>query len=376
MVIKNGLVFTPDCRFAKADLAFENGHITQIAPPGSISGGEVYDAKGGYVIPGFVDIHTHGCMNSDICDADAAGIEKMLKYYGENGITTVVPATMSYNEPILADLIKVALDYFDKEEYGAVLRGINMEGPFINTEKRGAQNPQYIEDPNLAMFNNIFDLAKGYVKLVDMAPELPGSAEFISKISDKCTVSIAHTDANYDQAAEAFKAGARHVTHLFNAMPPFTHRQPGVIGAASDYASNVEVISDGIHLHPAVVRSAFKWFGEDRVCLISDSMRGTGMPDGEYDLGGQMVKLENDTATLVNGGALAGSVANLAEMCRRAISFGVPIEQAVRAATYNPACAVLLQNQVGSFAKGNKADILVWDEAYKTQKVFVGGKAI
>ena len=257
MIIRNGRVYTEDFLFAQADIAIEGDRITQVAPPDTLSGDEVFDAAGCDVLPGFVDIHTHGCMNYDFCDGKPEGIEAMLDYYGREGVTSVAPATMSFDEPILTDVLNVAIPYFEKDGYGSVLRGVNMEGPFINMSKKGAQNGKYIMDPKIDMFNSLYELCGGRIRLVDIAPELPGSLDFVKAVKDKCTVSIAHTNANYDEALAAFIAGASHVTHLFNAMPPFTHRAPGVIGAASDMAEHVEIISDGFHLHPAVIRAVF-----------------------------------------------------------------------------------------------------------------------
>lgn len=376
MIIQNGLLFTDEYQFAKADIAFEGDVITHIAPAGTLQGSDTMDAQGGYILPGFVDIHTHGCVNYDFCDGEAAGLEKMLAYYGQQGITSVVPATMSFNEPILADVLEVANPYFEKPGYGSVLRGVNMEGPFINMSKKGAQNGKYIVDPDIAMFNQLYKQSGGRIRLVDIAPELPGSLDFIRAVKDKCAISIAHTNANYDEAFAAFEAGASHVTHLFNAMPPFTHRAPGVVGAASDMASFVEIISDGFHLHPAVVRSVFSLFGENRVCLISDSMRATGMPDGDdYSLGGQRVIMKAGKATLEDG-TIAGSATNLAECTRRAIGFGVPMEDALRAATANPATAAGLMDTVGSLTPGKQADIVIWSPKLETKAVLVGGKKI
>lgn len=375
MVIRNGTVFTSDMELVQADVALQGDKIEQIAPPGTLQGDGI-DAAGCYVLPGFVDIHTHGCVNSDFCDADASGLEKMMDYYGKQGITSVVPATMSFNEPILTDVLETALPYFDKEGHGAVLRGVNMEGPFLNMDKKGAQNSEYIVDPQVQMFDNLYNKCGGRIRLVDIAPELPGSLDFIRAVSGKCTVSLAHTNANYDEAFAAFEAGASHVTHLFNAMPPFTHRAPGVVGAASDKASHVEIISDGYHLHPSVVRAVFMWFGAQRVCLVSDSMRATGMPDGDdYNLGGQRVFMKAGKATLADG-TIAGSATNLADCCRRAIGFGVPMQQALRAATSNPAKAAGLDTIVGSIAPGKRADILVWDKDLNNRHVLVGGKDI
>lgn len=375
MIIKNGIVFTDTGRLMRADVAYEDGKITAVAPAGSLQGGEVLEAKGCYVLPGFVDIHTHGCVNYDFCDADAVGIEKMLRFYGAQGVTSVVPATMSFDEPILTDVLNTALPYFEKDGYGSVLRGVNMEGPFINTAKKGAQNAKYIMDPHIQMFNNLYKLCAGRIRLVDIAPELPGSLEFIRAVSGKSRVSLAHTNANYEEAAAAFDAGASHVTHLFNAMPPFGHREPGVIGAASDKAAFVEVIADGVHLHPAVVRAVFSWFGANRVCLISDSMRATGMPDGVYSLGGQKVLMQAGKATLEDG-TIAGSATLQPVCCRRAIGFGVPMEEALRAATINPARAAGIAREVGSLTPGKRADIVLWNKALETQRVIVGGKPL
>ena len=375
MIIRNGLVFGQDCVFEKADIAFEGALITKIAPPGSLLG-EGLDADGAYVLPGFVDIHTHGCMNSDFCDADPSGLEKMLSCYGKSGVTSVVPATMAYGEAILTGIINAALPYIDKYGFGAALRGINMEGPFLNVEKRGAQNAENIIAPDIGIFDRLYELSGGSIRLLDIAPETPGAMELIRHASSKCAVSIAHTSANYNTAISAFDAGASHVTHLFNAMPPFYHREPGVIGAASDLAAYVEIISDGVHLHPSIVRASFNLFGVSRICLVSDSMRGAGMPNGEYDLGGQPVILKDGRANLKHGGAIAGSAMNLADCCRKAVGFGIPLEDAIRASCANPAKAVSLDSKVGSLEVGKNADILIWNNDLSTRAVFSGGERL
>lgn len=375
MVIYNGLVYKDDCLFAQADIEFEGDRITKIAPAGGLPTEGGIDAEGGFVIPGFVDIHTHGVVNYDFCDADPEGLKKMLHYYGSQGVTSVVPATMSFSEEILDNVLDTANPFFEQDGYGAVLRGVNMEGPFINYDKKGAQNGEYIINPEIEMYDRLNERCGGRIRLVDIAPELPGSMDFIRHASRKSVVSMAHTNAGYDEANEAFLAGASHVTHLFNAMPPFSHRNPGVIGAASDNGAYVEVISDGIHLHPAVVRSIFKWFGYDHVCLVSDSMRACGMPNGEYTLGGQKVIMTDGKATLEDG-TIAGSAVNLAEMCRRATRFSVPFEHALRAATINPARAVGIENEVGSLTVGKRADIVIWNRDLQACRVISGGRTI
>ena len=375
MIIRNGLLYNPDCDFTKADLAFENGIIKYIAPAGSLTG-EGFDAAGAYVLPGFVDIHTHGCVNSDFCDADSAGLEKMLAYYGSLGVTSVVLATMSYGEEALAGIIQAAAPYFGRKGYGAVLRGVNMEGPFINPGRCGAHNPDNITDPDVEMFERLYEASGGNIRMLGIAPELPGSLKLIRHAAIRCAVSLAHTGADYDTAAAAFNAGARHLTHMFNAMPPLGHRSPGVIGAAFDHAAYVEIISDGVHLHPSVVRAMFSMFGASRICLVSDSIRGAGMPDGRYELSGQAVIVKGGRSNLASGGAIAGSVVNLADCVRNAVKFGIPLKDAVRAAAQNPARAASINSAVGSLEPGKSADILIWDSDLRSIAVFAGGEPV
>ena len=376
MIIKNGLVFGADCAFTARDVFIE--HETIVEPYGLASDSEeFFDAEGDYVLPGFVDIHTHGAVNHDFCDADREGLETMLAWYGNQGVTSVVFATMAYPEPVIADAVRAAVPYLGKAGYGAVLRGVNMEGPFFSQNKRGAQNPDYLTYPDIGFFERISSLSQGYLRFVDLAPELPGAMDFIRGASNKCAVSLAHTEASYDIASAAFEAGATHVTHLFNGMPVFSHREPGVVGAAFDKAAFIEIISDGFHIHPAAVRAAFRMFGARRVCLISDSMRAAGMPDGEYEIGGQAVRVCDGKAVLAGEtAAIAGSVVNLADMCRRAVRFGVPIEYAVQAAAPNPAIAAGLYHEVGSLDPGKRADIVIWDPELKMKAVFCAGKRI
>ena len=374
MILRNGSVFTDLGRFIPADVELAGDRIVRVAPANTLEGDEVLDCTGKYVTPGFVDIHMHGAFGSDFCDGTPEDICTISRYEGSVGVTTFMGTTMAFDEPILTGIFEAANTRFNKDGEGAVLRGVNMEGPFFNKSKKGAQAEKYIVDPDFAMFKRLYDLTGGNIRLVDVAPELPGAVEFIRKASQLCTVSIAHTSATYEEAKEAFANGASHTTHLFNAMPAFTHRAPGVVGAASDYAAHVEMISDGIHLHPAVVRAVFSLFGADRVCLISDSMRAAGMPNGEYSLGGQKVFMTDGKATLEDG-TIAGSATCLPECFRRAVSFGVPVETALKAATINPAKAVGLFDEVGSVTAGKRADVLVMDKGtLQPEVIFIGGK--
>lgn len=374
MILKNGLVYTEEGKFARLDVQLEGSQIARLAPCGMLEEDDVLDVAGAYVTPGLVDIHIHGSLGSDFCDAGGNHIETMCEYLGNQGVTSFCGTTMAFDEPILTNILDVAKPYVGKEGFGAVLRGVNLEGPFINTAKKGAQAEKYIMTPDPAMFDRLFERSGRAIRLVDLSPEVENALPFIRHASTLCTVSIAHTCATYDQAWAGFEAGASHVTHLFNAMPPFAHREPGVVGAASDSGAYVEIISDGIHLHPSVVRSVFRWFGETRVCLVSDSMRAAGMPNGVYSLGGQTVYMSDGKATLENG-TIAGSATCLAECFRRAVRFGVPLESALRAATINPAKTARLYDQVGSLTPGKQADVLVLNpDDLQPQHIFIGGK--
>lgn len=370
MRITNGIVLFPDGTLRAADLTLADGRVLSLDPPGPTPGD--VDAGGGYVTPGLVDIHIHGVMGDDTCDGSAKALDTMSAYLGQQGVTSFLGTTMALGEEQLTVILETIRGKVDVEGGGAVLRGVNLEGPFFNIGKKGAQNGAYIQDPDVDMFARLWEASGHSIRILDVAPELPEALALIEAASRCCTVSVAHTAADYAQAAAAFFAGASHVTHLFNAMPPFSHRLPGVVGAAAEYAAHVELISDGVHLHPSVVRTAFRWFGPERVCLISDAMRACGMPDGQYDLGGQAVFVRDGKATLQNG-TIAGSSTNLAECMRRAVSFGVPVNEAFMAATANPAQAAGLAGELGLLKPGYRADVTVWGRDLHPRLVLVGG---
>lgn len=378
MIIKNGQVFNSNGRFIPADVELAGDRIVKVAPAGTLHGDEELDAAGKYVTPGFVDIHIHGAAGSDFCDGmDGSDkyVRAMQKYLGSQGVTSFLGTTMAFSEEILDRIFDTARPIFGQEGYGAVLRGVNMEGPFFNKAKKGAQAEEYIIDPDWEMFQRLWERSGHNIRLVDVAPELPGALEFAQKASKLCTVSIAHTCATYEEATAAFANGFTHTTHLFNAMPAFTHRAPGVVGAASDFAEHIEIICDGIHLNPSVVRAVFNMFGPDRVCIISDAMQACGMPNGEYSLGGQKVFMTDGLATLADG-TIAGSATCQAEGFRRAVKFGVPLESALKAATINPAKAAGLFDEVGSIAVGKRADVLVLGADLHPEHIFIGGKEL
>jgi len=380
MLIKNGNVLTDSWQFKQLDLRITGDTIDKTAPAGSMQAPcdlpeeSVLDADGLYVVPGLVDIHIHACNGYDFCDAREESVTGMAKYLIKRGVTSFLAASMAYDEDRLKHVFAVGRKMAESGiPGGAQLRGIHMEGPFFSKAKKGAQSEKYIVGPDIDMYDRLNTVSGGTVRIVDVAPELPRAMEFIRHASKSAVVSIAHTTADYATAMEAFSNGATHVTHLFNAMPPFSHRDPGVVGAASDAGADVELICDGIHLHPAVIRSVFKWFGDDKVILISDAMMACGLPDGEYELGGQAVDVSEGKATLRDG-TIAGSASDLYTCMRRAAAFGIPLESAVRAATYNPARSAGLDQQIGSIASGKRADLLLLDKNLSIVHVICGGK--
>lgn len=332
------------------------------------------DTGGAYIIPGLIDIHTHAAVGEDASDGKPEGIPVMAKHYASKGVTSWCPTTMTLKEPTLIRAAQ-AIKSYKREKDGAKVAGINLEGPFVCYAKRGAQNADNLHAPDYDMFCRINEASGGIVRLITVAPEEPGAIEFIEKASKVCTVSIGHTTADYDTAMAAYKAGASHATHLFNAMPSLLHREPGVIAAARDSGATVELICDGLHIHPAVVRLTQSLFGE-KLCFISDSLRCTYMPDGEYEFGGQTITLKNGKACITGTDTLAGSTIHLIDAVRRAVKFGIPLEKAVYAATAAPAKVIGAYDSIGSLSEGKYADFVILDSELNVKDVYIDGQPV
>ena len=368
--------------FASRDIILKDGKISALLSRGTADildeedFGETLDGWGCYAIPGLIDIHSHGAVGHDFCDGSVESIEAICRYEASRGVTSWCGTTMTYPEEKLEGIMRTAAEYVAPAN-AAALVGINMEGPFISPNKVGAQNPAYVQACDAGMFRRLQEASGGLIKLVDIAPEEPGALEFVDEVADEVRVSIAHTCADYDIAREAYRRGAKHLTHLFNAMPPLHHREPGVIGAAADAGATPEIIADGVHIHPSSVRSAFKLFGSDHMILISDSMEATGMPDGEYSLGGQAVTVRGNRATL-HDSTIAGSATDLMGCLVTAVrDMGVPLEMAVRAATINPARAIGVDSDRGSLEAGKVADLVLLDmKTLEIRAVILRGERI
>ena len=378
MFYKNARIFCSDHQFRLGSFEVtDDGRFGQVLPGREPE--DAYDLEGATVIPGLIEVHSHGNSGCDFSDGDYEGLKKMAAYYLSCGVTSFAPASMTLPYDVLEKAFATARQLVDEDPAGcAKLRGIQMEGPYFSYKKRGAQNPDYLKEPDFEGFQKLYDGCGGLVKIVDVAPELPGAAEFIRKASKLCTVSVAHTDSDYEHAKTAFSVGATHLTHLYNAMPGINHRNPGVIPAAVECPHvRAELICDGLHIHPATVRLAFSMFGGERMILVSDSGRCAGQPEGyQFDLGGQMAEVRGGVAKLVGTDTIACSATNLWQCLVNTISFGVKEEDVIRACTYNPACALGVQSEVGSIATGKVADFIVCSPDYAKKRVFLAGKQV
>lgn len=358
-------------RFVTGSLEAEDGIITAVDVAS-----ELETPSLPYLLPGFVEAHSHGNSGADFSDGDYEGLRKMGAFYARNGVTSFAPTSMTLPYDVLSKAFATAVKYRKANEPDkAFLAGIHMEGPFFSEKKKGAQNGAYLRLPDIEAFRALQEGCGGLISIVDVAPELEGAETFTREAKKLCRVSVAHTDANYEQAKAVFNAGATNLTHLFNAMPGIHHRNPAVIGAASENEHvRAELICDGLHVHESAVRMAFKLF-PGRICLISDSLRCAGMPEGEYELGGQPIFLKNGSARLADG-TIAGSVITLTDAVRNAIRFGIEREEAILAATIRPAEELGVGDKVGSLTPGKRADMLICDASLTLQEVFLAGQSV
>ncbi len=350
MIIKNADLFGKT-----VNIRIENGKFLDF--PESVDSFDI-DAKGKRVIPGLIDVHSHGCIGLDTMDAD---FEPMCKFYAEHGTTTWYPTTMTMGYEDIERVCNAATDF-----KGTQIPGFHLEGPFISEKYKGAQNPAHIKDPSLEAFKR-FDR----VKMITVAPERPGSVEFIKAVASDCVVSLGHTDCTYEEALAAIEAGANCLTHTYNAMPPLHHRNPGPIGAAFDKQIYVQVICDGFHVLKPVMVATYKMFGKERMVMISDSIRPAGLPDGRYESGGLTVVLKDGIAKLTDG-TVAGSSSTLYQCVLKATECGIPFEDAVYMASATPAAMMGLNK--GHIKEGFDADLLILNDDMSIDTVIIAGE--
>ena len=376
MFYKNARIFASDFQFHMGAFEVKDGLFGEVLAENVPA--DAIDLKGATVIPGLVEVHSHGNSGADFSDGDYEGLKRMAKFYAQCGATSFAPASMTLPYDVLSKAFATAKQLKEEAPQGhARIMGIQMEGPYFSYKKRGAQNADYLKEPDFDGFKKLYDECGGLVRIVDIAPELPGAAEFVAKAKDLCTVSIAHTDCTYDDAKAAVDAGVTHLTHLYNAMPGIHHRNPGAIPAGVENPKvQAEIICDGFHIHPASVRLAFTMF-KNRMILVSDSGRCTGQPEGyQFDLGGQMAELRGGVAKLVGTETIACSASDMWKCLCNTISWGIPEEEAIRAASYNPAKALGADDKIGSIEKGKYADFVITNADYSEKRVFIGGEEI
>ena len=384
MIIKNIRVYGTDEQFHEGSVCISGERFVS-GEAAKDSADQILDGKGCYAIPGLLDVHFHGCLGLDVCDGTEEAVHTIARYEAESGITAICPATLTLPADELKAILANMADFRDRMERGEVpdgdrcadIVGINMEGPFISVVKKGAQNADYIIPCDAELAREFYEASGGLLKFIGLAPEdNPDFVGYINKVKEFTAVSLAHTNADYASAKKAFDAGARHAVHLFNAMSAFTHRDPGVVGAVSDSPHvSAEIITDGVHVHPAMVRTAFRFNGADRMIIISDSLRSTGMPDGDYVLGGQAIIKKGKYCRLAEGGALAGSVSNQFECMVNAVKeMEIPLETAVACSTIHPAKAIGVDDLYGSIEEGKYGDLVLLNEDLELMAVVKRGE--
>ncbi len=350
-------------------LTVENGTITEL---GGAEKGDALDFGDNLIVPGFIDVHTHGAMSKDTMDATDEAMLVMKKHMADHGVTSFLPTTVTM--PTDALCASVCAAKRNEKGNGANIIGVHLEGPYFSPKVAGAQNPAYLRTATKEDIDTILDAVPGFVRIMSLAPEMPGAYEGIAHLKERGVVAaMGHTAADYETAMRAIGAGVTEATHLFNCMTALTHRAPGVVGAALEHpAVYAELICDGVHVSPAAAKIAMRAKGYDKMILISDSMRAAGMPDGDYELGGKRVIVKGGTARTEEG-ALAGSTSNVLDCFRNVVKWGVSIPDAVHMASTNPAHSIGAEKK-GKIAVGMDADLIVLNPQLELVATIIGGE--
>lgn len=371
MILKNAEVFLGGS-FWQMDVKINGELIEQVGY--NLHGGEICDLTGKLLLPGFIDIHTHGCCGYDFSDCTLEEINEMTKFYAHNGITSVVAATMTMPEDRLKSALSVLNKAISQGTKGSTLLGINLEGPYISREKNGAHEEKFLARISSQHFENLHKISGGNIKIVTVDPCLENAIDFIQKHKNNLTIALGHTNCTYSQAVNAVNAGASHITHIFNAMRQPHHREPALLGVLVDSDVTAELICDGVHIHESIIRMMFK-LCPLKIVLISDSISACGSTKIQNKLAGKKVLIEGKRAVLENGG-IAGSLITLNQAVKKAVEFGVEKEKAILSATLIPAKVIKMDNIIGNIEVGKRADLVVADKDLNIQKVFVKGKVV
>ena len=379
-LIKNIRLITPNSVVKGYGVVVNEGKIIDIDLEENINLdliSEVINGDGRFLSPGFIDIHNHGNTGHDIMDSTEETLDKIGEFHIKNGVTSYLGTIITSSYDNIITSIKNIVNYKNKKTLSQLL-GIHLEGPFFSILRKGAQPEKYIKEPDIEIAKEFVELAKNKLKMVSIAPEFNGAIEIISYLKEKnITIAMAHSNATFNEANRGINHGVTVATHLFNGMREFSHREPGIIGASlTDDRVYCELIYDRIHLHDETVKIALKTKGVDKIVLVSDAMRAAGLEDGEYELGGQKVIVNNGAARLENGG-LAGSILNLKDAVYNMVStLNIPIQDAVRMASLSPAEAIGVSKHKGSIEIGKDADMLLFDDDINISSVFISGNCV
>jgi N-acetylglucosamine-6-phosphate deacetylase len=368
------------------------GDVIDAVGPGDARDQPTVDLRGRWVLPGFIDLHVHGGGGASFTEGAGGEARQAAEFHRGRGSTSVLASLVTAP---LAELEARSALLADLADEG-VVTGLHLEGPFLSPARRGAQDPRYMIAPDVAVFERLRAAARGHLRVITLAPELPGATAVIEAAARAGVIAaIGHTDATADATVAAIEAGATHATHLFNGMRPLHHREPGAVGALLDRAEvTCEVIADGVHLHDITVRLASRAAGPGRLVLVSDAMAAAGMPDGSYQLGSMRVRVAGGVARLLAGppvpgpagdpsqagdraapdGAIAGSTATLADVVRHAIIAGLPVTDVAAAASTTPARVLGLGHRTGALSPGLAADLVVCDDDFRPRAVMRAGQ--